>query len=530
MTANSDPAQSDGDARAPGVVPFYVATPHGQLRLWRVGEGPPAVVLPGLINAAASVARRLALAGPGVDAVVIELPGIGGSASVPPDVAAAAIGSALATLGLARAPLLALDLCAPIAAALAPARPHGPLPILLQATAARGWAAHGCTPPPLAPLPDGTHLTALFAFLRDRHVLDPAAPWRASGDGDPLPDAQALNDTVVAAGWRPEAFAGLWSACLDGMAALPMQPEAATWADALRQLRASPATGAMQARGRGPLDYVATPGGWMHIRRAGPAGHRPVIALHSAPGSAAPLAALIEGLATDRDVIAPDYLGNGESDKPGGSVDIAGLARDVLALADALGLPRFDLWGTHTGALIALETGLLAPDRVGRAILEGPPLLPPALNSDILQYYFPPLDQHPWGLHLQQAWNMRRDMFLFWPWYRAERSAARPLGIPDAAFLHDWTIGLLQSGRSYDRSYRAAFEYDTRARLPHLACPSLICAGEADMLAGSLATARDMALPRVTVTATPATVWYPKQSAEAVDATIATYRGFLDAA
>jgi pimeloyl-ACP methyl ester carboxylesterase len=211
-------------------------------------------------------------------------------------------------------------------------------------------------------------------------------------------------------------------------------------------------------------------------------------------------------------------------------VDIAGLSRDVLALADALDLPRFDLWGTHTGALIALETALLAPDRVGRAILEGPPLLPPALNSDILQHYFPPLEPHPWGLHLQQAWNMRRDMFLFWPWYCAERSAARPLGIPDAAFLHDWTIGLLQSGSSYSRSYRAAFEYDTRARLPHLACPSLVCAGEADMLAGSLAIVRDMALPRVTVMQTPATVWYPKQAAEAVGATIATYRRFLDAA
>ena len=82
-----------------------------------------------------------------------------------------------------------------------------------------------------------------------------------------------------------------------------------------------------------------TPGGRMHLRRAGPAGRRPVIALHSAPGSSAPLAGLIEALATDRDVIAPDYLGNGESDKPSGRVDIAELARDVVALADTLALP-----------------------------------------------------------------------------------------------------------------------------------------------------------------------------------------------
>ena len=101
-------------------------------------------------------------------------------------------------------------------------------------------------------------------------------------------------------------------------------------------------------------------------------------------------------------------------------------------------------------------------------------LLSPSLNSDILAHYFPPLEPHPWGLHLQQAWNMRRDMFLFWPWYRAELAAARPLGIPDPAFLHDWTVGLLQSGASYHRSYRAAFEYDTPDRLPLLACRSLV--------------------------------------------------------
>ena len=38
-----------------------------------------------------------------------------------------------------------------------------------------------------------------------------------------------------------------------------------------------------------------------------------------------------------------------------------------VQLADRLGLARFDLWGTHTGALVALELALSAPDRVGRA-------------------------------------------------------------------------------------------------------------------------------------------------------------------
>ena len=498
------------------------------MRVWRVGDGPPCVVLPGLVNGAAAIARRLAAAQPPMDAVVVELPGLGGSAGIWPADAgavAAAIGAAMGALGLGQAPVLALDLCAPIAAAL-----PGPPCVLLQASAGRDWAAQGLVPPPGTPLPDGTHLTALFAFLRDRHVLDAAEPWRARDQGDALPDAVALDETLVAASLRPGAFAALWQACVQAEGA--SGPEAADWAAALCQLRGLAAHG-QPAHVPAPqqglrLDYATVPGGRMHLRRAGPAGHRPVIVLHSAPGSAAPLAGLIAALATDRDVIAPDYLGNGESGKPAGPVDIAELARDVVALADTLGLPRFDLWGTHTGASIALEVGVIAPDRVGCAILEGPVLLPPALNQDILANYFPPLAPHPWGLHLQQAWNMRREMFLFWPWYRAEPAAARPLGIPDPAFLHDWTVGLLQSGASYHRSYRAAFEYDTPARLPLLACRSLVCAGPSDMLVGCLAIARTMNLPRVRVAETPATVWYPRQAPAAFNATIALYRNFLD--
>ena len=508
------------------VRPFYVAAPGGQLRIWRVGEGPPCVVLPGLINGAKVVANRLALAR--VNAVVIELPGLGGSAGIwPADFAtvADAVAAAVQALGLGQAPMLSLDLCAPLTAALA----QDGHAVLLHSAAALGWAKHAVLSPPSKPMPDGTHLTALFAFLRDRHVLDTAEPWRARASGDALPDPVALNDTLVAAALRPGAFGMLWRSCIGAIAD---GPDTDSWDDALRQLRTTTAQpAALPALLDGwRQDYAATPRGRMHLRRAGPLGRRPVIALHSAPGSSAPLQGLIEALATDRDVIAPDYLGNGESDKPLGPVDIADLARDVVALADALELPRFDLWGTHTGALIALEAGLIAPGRVGCAILEGPVLLPPSLNSDILANYFPPLEPHPWGLHLQQAWNMRRDMFLFWPWYRAELAAARPLGIPDPAFLHDWTIGLLQSGASYHRSYRAAFEYDTAARLPLLECRSLVCAGQADMLVGCLAMARTMNLPRVTVQETPATVWYPKQPTEAFAATISTYRNFLDAA
>jgi pimeloyl-ACP methyl ester carboxylesterase len=507
--------------------PHYVTTAAGQLRVWSVGDGPPVVVLPGLVRAAAVVAARLAAAAPDLAFRVIEPPGIGGSAEVACDSVEAivhAVRSAIATLSLEKAPVLAFDLAAPIATALG-----GPC-ALVNLAEARAWACRPLRPPALEPRPDGTHLTALFAHLRDAQILDPETGRQAARLGDPLPLPAELDAMLVTAAIRPQAYATLWSSCC--AAAKTIDAPAVDLDAALAFLRGTARGTAKKIPRATPTsaiwrDYVDTPRGRVHLRLSGP-DRLPLIALHSAPGSAAPLRSLLAGLGGGRRIIAPDFIGNGDSDKPDVPVDIAALARDALAVADALGLAHFDLWGTHTGALIALEAAILAPDRVGRVILEAPPLLSPAFTADLLANYFPELRPDKWGLYLQLAWNMRRDMFLFWPWYRAERSAARPLAVPDADFLHDWTVGLLTSGATYHRSYRAAFEYDTRARLPLLKTPALICAGPSDMLADGLTAARDLIPDKAIVTPTPATVWYPGQGEATVRQTLATYVRFLE--
>ena len=117
-------------------------------------------------------------------------------------------------------------------------------------------------------------------------------------------------------------------------------------------------------------DYADVADGRVHLRRAGAADRPPLLMFQSAPGSSAPLSELIEGLSANHQVIAQDYLGNGDSAKPKRQVDIDLLARDALQLADQFDLERFDLWGTHTGALVALEVALSAPGRVGRRCLK----------------------------------------------------------------------------------------------------------------------------------------------------------------
>ncbi|HTH81156.1 MAG TPA: alpha/beta hydrolase [Ramlibacter sp.] len=495
--------------------------------MWTAAEGSPVVVLPGLVQAASVVAARLAGLASDLSFVAFELPGMGGSA----DAACASLDEVIASVqggidaaGLKGAPVLAFDLAAPIAQGLA-----GPK-LFLGAGQARAWAARKPNIGDLSPRADGTHLTALFAHLRDCHVLDARTGRRASREGEPLPTPTELDAALLAASARPQSYASLWSMCCEGMRTVEGDGTAGIDA-ALAQLRTmprfDPASASQSTSGPGIMrSYVQTRRGRVHVRMSGP-DQSPLIALHSAPGSAAPLTPLLTGLGKSRRVIAPDFIGNGDSGKVDAPVDIATLAQDALEVADALGLQRFDLWGTHTGALIAMEAAIIAPERVGRVILEAPPLLAPAFTADLLANYFPPLVPDGWGLYLQQAWNMRRDIFLFWPWYRAKRSAARPLDVPDAAFLHDWTIGLLASGATYHRSYRAAFDYDTRARMPLLARPAFVCAGPADMLADGLQVARSLLAGEAVVSPTPATVWYPGQGADAIEATIGMYERFL---
>lgn len=523
--------------------PHYVTIGQGQLRVWRSGSGPDLLVLPGLIAAASTRADQLARDLPGWTVTAVDLPGTGGSSGAwAEDIAGLAriIADGASALGLPPCPLLAFDLAAPLAVALQglEAGWQSDTVLLADTAAAEGWAERGLTPAPLAPRDDGTHLAVLWAHLRDAHVLEPRDARHPAAQGAPLPDDDALDAMLRTASAAPHRYEALWSLCLDAMigatdrAGVVRIGDVEAAAETLSAMASSrpdaqplPPTQPFADPLRVWHDYADTPQGRVHLRRAGRG--RPLLALQSAPGSSKPLLPLLHGLAPGWEVIAPDYLGNGESDKPDRAVDIGMLAEDALAVADALHLDRFDLWGTHTGALVALELTVRHPDRVGRAVLEAPVLIPPDFSADILTNYFPPLVADRWGLHLLQAWNMRRDMFLFWPWYRQERAAARAIGVPDAAVLHDWTMGLLASGAHYDRSYRAAFHYDTRARLPRLTRPALICAGPADMLVEGLAEAKQLAPAGTEVTPTPATVWYPGQAADAVEATIARYAAFL---
>jgi len=250
--------------------------------------------------------------------------------------------------------------------------------------------------------------------------------------------------------------------------------------------------------------FVDLPHGQTHYRTAGMGDDLPLLALHASPGSSRQLVGFIGDMAQDRYVIAPDTPGNGDSvalsDK---EPVIADLAAAELRFMDAIGLEKVDLYGSHTGAAIAIELALLAPDRVRKVVLDGLSWLTPEELADILANYAFPFVPDQDGSYLIRLFQFCRDQYFFFPWYDRTRAGRRDGGLGSAKDLHAWATEVMKACETYHLNYRAAFKYDAKVRLPLLTMPVLAIAGENDPLfaiteelAGLIPGGRFKAMPR----------------------------------
>jgi len=269
--------------------------------------------------------------------------------------------------------------------------------------------------------------------------------------------------------------------------------------------------------------FADTSIGQLHYRYAGqgPA----LLLLHASPGSSKQLEGLIAMLAGSFRVIAPDTPGNGDSpplplEKP----VIADYSRLMLELMDALQIDAATVYGSHTGACLASEMALLAPERIERVVQDGAVVFSTEERAEMLEHYAHPFEPDLEGTHFLRAFIFCRDQFVFFPWYARDKDHVRSTGFPDARSLHDWVMEVLKGATSYHLAYRAAFGYPAEERLPMVKQP-ILCMSAADdplgpgthALADRIANASFQALPRYDAKD------YPERLAEAI-AAFATMR------
>lgn len=232
--------------------------------------------------------------------------------------------------------------------------------------------------------------------------------------------------------------------------------------------------------------FVRIDEGLVHVRSIGAGDARPpIVLLHAAPGGSSGLQKLMLALhAADpaRLLLAPDMLGHGDSDpaRPE-EPDIAYYAGALLRVLERLEVGPVCLYGTHTGARLACETAILAPDRVRTAVFDGITDYDPATRALFLERYTPRMKPDDHGLHMVWAFHFVRDMWLYFPWFMREADNRLTRTMPSAEFLNEAALDVLRGLTTYHKAYLAAFAYETTARLKLVGQHCLFLSAESEL-------------------------------------------------
>uniref|UniRef100_A0A9E8CN15 Alpha/beta hydrolase n=1 Tax=Bosea sp. NBC_00436 TaxID=2969620 RepID=A0A9E8CN15_9HYPH len=194
------------------------------------------------------------------------------------------------------------------------------------------------------------------------------------------------------------------------------------------------------------------------------------------------LAPLLRAMGQSRRTIALDTRGNGDSTALPGSPEIADFATATWEAIDALGIESCDLFGSHTGASIALEAVIQRPERVAHIIIDNMGLWSPERQQAQLAHNSPAVQPDMMGSQFNWTWHYCRDQFLFAPWYDRRAATRRDIDMPSPERLHEFVVEVLKALGTYHLSYSAVARYDKRSRLPLLSAQTLISSSPNDPL------------------------------------------------
>lgn len=230
------------------------------------------------------------------------------------------------------------------------------------------------------------------------------------------------------------------------------------------------------------------------------AGSGPVVVmLHESPRSSTSLLPLLKQLSQNFCCIAFDTPGYGASDPlPNGKDSLNDFAEVLREAIELLGVKTFGLYGTHTGAAIALQLAQLMPESVTALLLDGLALFSAEEQESFFQHYLI-CHQPQWdGSHLMRIWSRILDQTTFFPFYSRSPNTRLQKPNTDLDFMLRTCIGFLEAGNHYQVGYRAAIAFDPKPVLSSLDIPCRVHAKQHDLLASHLKRISPLP-PRITL-------------------------------
>jgi pimeloyl-ACP methyl ester carboxylesterase len=219
----------------------------------------------------------------------------------------------------------------------------------------------------------------------------------------------------------------------------------------------------------------------------------PVALLHASPRSAAAVLPLGARLAGRYTVFAFDTPGFGWSDalrieRP----DAADFGDALIEAFDALGIAKAPIYGSHTGAAVAVGAGMRHPARVPALVLDGYSVFTPTEQAEYLANYLAPIRPSWDGTHLAFLWSRVKDQFTVFPWYLNAEVARLPRARVSPDAMQGVIVDFLAAGDAYRAAYAAAFRFDGLAGLRALTVPTTVMARSDDLLFSHLDAVQDM--------------------------------------
>ena len=133
----------------------------------------------------------------------------------------------------------------------------------------------------------------------------------------------------------------------------------------------------------------------------------PLLLLHQNTKSSDEYRELMPIFAQKRLVIAMDFLGFGDSDKPPRMYYIEDYAKTVILLLDALGIKKASILGHHTGAFVAGEVAAAYPERVNKLILSSIDYFEEQERTALYNRFSEAFQIKEDGSHLMKRWPVR---------------------------------------------------------------------------------------------------------------------------
>jgi pimeloyl-ACP methyl ester carboxylesterase len=202
-----------------------------------------------------------------------------------------------------------------------------------------------------------------------------------------------------------------------------------------------------------------------------------LLLLHPSPRTGKMLLPLMQVLGETCTCVAPDTPGYGASDalphEPQSLADylpyFAGLVESLAGKGQ-----KVAVYGSATGAQLAIALGIHYPQLVQHVFLDNVAHFTDEERTHLLQGYFPDLTPMADGSHLTRLWQHAVAASQFFPWNETVEKNRIAAAAAPPAVLQQMVLDYQLAGEQYDWAYRLAFEQEHIDNLRQLILPTTI--------------------------------------------------------